>query len=534
MATQVSPTRELASSPDTVKSELNEGVHGPLNASDSTIFAQNNVSLTLTEDSLIIRENKFLKNEKNDQKSSTSSSRSEIIGAPTTSDSAGSTTINAIPLYNILWAELKEPSLVIQYARRVKTVVQPATLTFDIESHNAIDAWVAKLLTQAYGTAQPEKRLRVLVNPKSGKGGALKTYIRDVAPLLTAAHCQLDYSTTSYQGEAIEIAEKMNIDAYDAVVVCSGDGLVHEIFNGFGKRTDAKKALSKMALAHIPCGSGNGMSYNLYGNKVSPNMAALGIVKGIRTSLDLVSVTQKGTRTLSFLSQAVGTIAEFDLATENLRWMGPIRFTYGYLVRIMQKKIFPCDLFVKLEMEDKDAIKAHYQKEFENKGLAISAEEKGHDVDAGNSTPIESHGLPPLQYGTVEDDMPGDWKKIPCEKLGSFYCANMAYMAGDVNYFPAALPNDGLMDLVVTDGDLPRIKGLKLLLAVGDGSFYRWPLVSYRKISAFRIIPKNQPDGYISIDGERVPFGPLQAEIHKGLGMVLSKSGHLYEAPGPK
>jgi sphingosine kinase len=90
------------------------------------------------------------------------------------------------------------------------------------------------------------------------------------------------------------------------------------------------------------------------------------------------------------------------------------------------------------------------------------------------------------------------------------------------------------MDLVITDGDISRVSSLKLLPAVDDGSFYRWPLVSYRKITAFRIIPKNQPDGYISIDGERVPFGPLQAEIHRGLGMVLSKSGHLYEAPGPK
>lgn len=59
------------------------------------------------------------------------------------------------------------------------------------------------------------------------------------------------------------------------------------------------------------------------------------------------------------------------------------------------------------------------------------------------------------------------------------------------------------------------------------------PEVWYRKVHAFRFIPRNQEDGYISIDGERVPFVPFQAEVHRGLGTVLSKNGHFYEAPGP-
>ena len=92
----------------------------------------------------------------------------------------------------------------------------------------------------------------------------------------------------------------------------------------------------------------------------------------------------------------------------------------------------------------------------------------------------------------------------------------MAYMATDVNYFPAAFPTDGLMDLVITNGDMSRVSAIKLLPAVDDGSFYRWPMVSYRKITAFGIIPKNQPDGYTTIDGERVRYGLSQAEIHRG------------------
>ena len=244
----------------------------------------------------------------------------------------------------MLWAELSGSELSISHARQTsKSAVQPETLSFSLESIDGANEWVSKLLDQAYGKAQREKRLRILVNPHSGKGGAEKIYSRDVEPIFDAARCHIDTSSTKYGGEAREIAEKLNIDSYDAMVACSGDGLIHEIFNGLGKRPDAKRALSKIALAHIPCGSGNGMSCNTNGNKVSPSMSALATVKGVRTPLDLVSITQGNTRILSFLSQAVGIVAEFDLATENLRWMGgTLRFTYGYLVRAMKKKIYPC------------------------------------------------------------------------------------------------------------------------------------------------------------------------------------------------
>lgn len=48
-------------------------------------------------------------------------------------------------------------------------------------------------------------------------------------------------------------------------------------------------------------------------------------------SADLFSVTQKEKRTFSFMSQALGLMADLDVGTDNLRWMGPIRFTVGFL-----------------------------------------------------------------------------------------------------------------------------------------------------------------------------------------------------------
>lgn len=108
----------------------------------------------------------------------------------------------------------------------------------------------------------------------------------------------------------------------------------------------------------------------------------------------------------------------------------------------------------------------------------------------------------------------------------------MAYMEPDINFFPAAMASDGCMNIVSTRGDLWPLKALKLLCSVGTGKFLNSPDVSYKKVSAYRFIPRHQQDGYISIDGERVPFAPFQAEVHRALGRVISKRG-CFEADGP-
>jgi len=136
--------------------------------------------------------------------------------------------------------------------------------------------------------------------------------------------------------------------------------------------------------------------------------------------------------------------------------------------------------------------------------------------------------LPPLRYGTIHDKLPEDWEEMSLDKLGNFYAGNMAFMASEANFFPAALPNDGCLDMICINGDIPRFSALSMLTLLSDGKLLDSPLVSYRKVLGYRITPR-QKDGYISIDGERVPWLPFQVEVHRGLGTVLSKTGHMFE-----
>ncbi|KAL4809546.1 ATP-NAD kinase-like domain-containing protein [Aspergillus unguis] len=494
------------SAPCTIQSDS----HLRLLGHDSTLMVGQSVSLTLGGDSLLIVDERAMR-------------RTERSCCGLVPKSTNKVT-HSISLYNVLDTNTSPAGLTITYAEPTgKNDVTVTALQYPIveEERATVEAWTSKLLTLAYGDAQRYKRLKVLINPFGGKGAAAKLYRTYAEPVFAAAHCQLDVQETTHSGHATEIAEQIDINAYDAIVCCSGDGLPYEVFNGLAKKPNAREALAKVAVVMIPCGSGNAMAWNLCGTE-SISIAALTIVKGVRMPMDLMSITQGQTRTLSFLSQSFGIVADSDLGTEHIRWMGAHRFTYGFLMRLMHKAIYPCELAIKVVMDDKTSIKNHYSAYVNSTPPHRIPHEVGQD-----------EGLPKLEYGTVLDDLPSDWQVVPGDTIGNFYAGNMPIVSKDTNFFPAAVPNDGLIDIVMVDGTTSRSRVLKMMTEVPEGTFFDMPEVDTRKAVAFRLTPREK-EGYISVDGEKIPFEAFQVEIHKGLGTVLSKSGHLYEAAGPR
>ncbi|KAK6369559.1 sphinganine kinase lcb4 [Exophiala oligosperma] len=485
------------------------------------------------------------------------------------------TNTRSIPFFNVLWAELVKGELTIRYAKpsskSANAPVSVAYINYTIESTTAVEEkalrWIDRLLDRAYGKAQRNKRIKLLINPFGGAGKAAKIYAKAIEPIFAAARCELDVERTTHSGHAVEICADLDINAFDVVASASGDGLPHECINGLARKPNAAEALRKVAVVQLPCGTGNAMSWNLTGT-AEPSAAALCIVKGIRTPMDLASVTQGNTRTLSFLSQSLGIVAESDLGTENIRWMGDARFTFGFLVRLLGKTLYPIELAVKTEIENKEDIRRHYAEHRarrRSQGSALSHDDLDGPLDTSTGL-----GLPPLKYGTVEDPLPENEGWTPMAyypNMGNFYCGNMAMMAADAPFFPASLPCDGLLDLITIDGDIKRTKAVDLLLSVPKGTFFDKECVRYRKVSAIRVVPKfgnmvDQSDnearqnklgkvldrmgvsgngrnasrdgGYFSVDGEKLPFQPFQVEVHKGLATVLSKNVGMYECMGPR
>ena len=86
-------------------------------------------------------------------------------------------------------------------------------------------------------------------------------------PLFSLQHASNTRLDTTHSGHAYEIAKDLSLD-YDAVVSVSGDGLIHEILNGFAHHQHPTKVFAT-PIAPIPTGSGNGLALNLLGLAVS-------------------------------------------------------------------------------------------------------------------------------------------------------------------------------------------------------------------------------------------------------------------------
>lgn len=467
-------------------------------------------------------------------------------------------TTHAIPFYNVLWAEVKDFEVEIKYAQKTgKASCRVGSINYaltDKSLHANAKRWVERLMLRAYPPrTQRRKRIKMLVNPFGGQGNAMRIWTREVEPLFAAAGCEIGVEKTAYRAHAVEIAEKLDIEQYDVVAAASGDGLPHEVFNGLARQKNARRALRKIAVVQIPCGSGNAMSLNLNGTD-SPSLAALAIVKGVRSPMDLVCVTQGKEKIWSFLSQATGLVAETDLGTESLRWMGSFRFTWGALVRLLARSVYPAEVSVAFEESDKTAIKDAYRNAVEEQDAARSKSIEPENFDAELSDPKQGE-LPPLRFGTVNDPLPSTFETRDMPDLGNFYVGNMCFMSPDAPFFATSLPSDGKLDMINISGLISQTRGLAMLATLGDGGLIDFPEVHYSKVSAYRISPRvhdvegkgrmkvkvgqwlgggrKQREGLIAVDGESMPFAPFQAEVVRGLGTVLSKRGAVYEFAGP-
>lgn len=117
---------------------------------------------------------------------------------------------------------------------------------------------------QSISHAPPsDRKLLILLNPKSGAGKGRELFQTKVAPILQEAEMPYDLHVTKYAQYAREFVRTRNIYAWRCVVAMGGDGVLFEIINGMFERLDWQQALAEVPLAIIPSGSGNGLARSL-------------------------------------------------------------------------------------------------------------------------------------------------------------------------------------------------------------------------------------------------------------------------------
>lgn len=376
----------------------------------------------------------------------------------------------------------------------------------------------AAVMAKAYAALEPQPRVLVLLNNHGGKGTAQAQYQREIGPILEAARARVTFQQTRYAGHGVDIGRELNEDRFDIVACCLGDGIPHEVINGMYQRPDRGAAVfGKVAVAQIPCGLGNAMLRSNF-HCTDAATATLRMLKLPRVQMDLMAVTSgsggaQQTRLL-FLLQLYGIVADADIGTEHLRWMGLVRFDLGVARRLLTKTEYPCDLWVQFVAEDNDAVKMHY------------AQHRG--AQRPHTPPKGAFALaaPPLN-----EPVPSTWLQMRAtQRLNMFYVGKMPFVLATAQMFPAALPGDGAMDMVITDTDMGRLHSGTIGFAVDRGVHVGDPQVRHAKVLAYRLVPRVDPtDHYILVDGEEIPFEPFQVEVLPRVMTTLLHEGKYAE-----
>lgn len=452
-----------------------------------------------------------------------------------------------------------------------------------------------------------ERKVLVLLNPKSGPGRARDVFQQKVVPLLLEAELGYDLHISKHANFAREYVRTKDIYQYRAIITLGGDGIIFEVVNGLFERPDWMSAIKEVPIGIIPCGSGNGLAKSVaIDDSYDQNpvlFSTLNILKGNSTPLDLVRVETRSKIMYSFLSIGWGLLSDIDIESEKLRAIGGQRFTIWSLARLIGLRTYkgrisylphpnhksPVQTTVSgrtvsltrsaSQMVDLDPISENgvgfmtpmhtsqsmfsdivdpdsplrdlsletaYAKIAEDMSpveqrsrmdsfysvnsrrstfysIGGSSFQSVFDPSCDNpngSVNVQMYG-PPSQLPSLTQPVPESWKTIEGEFV-MMHSTNVSHLAKDCLFAPDAKLSDGIIWLVVIEAGISRHQLLQFLLGLSHGTHLNCPHVKMLPVLAFRLEPET--DGsYITVDGEVVEYGPIQAEVMPGLGRIISR-----------
>lgn len=149
-----------------------------------------------------------------------------------------------------------------------------------------------------------------------------------------------------------------------------------------------------------------------------------------------------------------------------------------------------------------------------------------HSVTSGGSENMRSpvhacmHG-PASQLPSLVSQLPSHW----VHEEGEFVMVHVSYQSyiGEEFLFaPRSQLSDGVMWMLIIKAGISRSQLLSFMLGIANGTHadLNTEYVKMVPVSAFRIVPEGTT-GYLTVDGELVEYGPIQAEIFPNIVNVL-------------
>jgi diacylglycerol kinase family enzyme len=287
-------------------------------------------------------------------------------------------------------------------------------------------------------------------------------------------------------------------------------GLLSEAFAGLAANADPAAAL--LPLAAIPAGTGNAIAMSLAslaGEECSPLSATLAaLCCAAPLALDAAIVRQLGSarEMRSLLSLSWALIADIDIESEALRFLGPARFTVQALLRC--------------------ALLRRYDGKLVYKPGPHAASPPGRPATLAEAALAGNTGVC-AGWLTLEG---------PFESL---WALNLPWGSQDAMPAPGALPSDGCYDVVLFRGGSP-LATAAALIALETGDHVGHACVTVVKATEFVLLPgkpQGGTAGILVLDGEKVAaakprpdeelpllYAPLHVRVQRGAARILARA----------
>ncbi|XP_054448867.1 sphingosine kinase 1 [Pteronotus mesoamericanus] len=350
----------------------------------------------------------------------------------------------------------------------------------------------------------------VLLNPRGGKGKALQLFRSHVQPLLAQADVSFRLMLTERRNHARELVRAEELGRWDALVVMSGDGLMHEVVNGLMERPDWETAIRK-PLCSLPAGSGNALAasvnhyagYEQVTNEDLLNNCTLLLCRRQLAPMNLLSLQMvSGLRVFSVLSLAWGFIADVDIESEKFRRLGEMRFTVGTILRLAALRIYRGRLAY-LPVEQ---------------GVSKAPTSPLDWQD--RQGPVDAHLVP------LEEPVPAHWTVVPEQDFVLVLVLLHSHLGSEMFAAPMSPRAAGAMHLFYVRAGVSRAMLLRLFLAMEKGRHmeFNCPYLVYVPVVAFRLEPKDGK-GMFAVDGEMMVSEAVQGQVHPNYFWMVSGRG---------
>lgn len=194
---------------------------------------------------------------------------------------------------------------------------------------------------KTFGDSLPglqDRHITVIYNPVGGGGKAKRMVAHMVVPILQLTKLKFTVMPTLYRRHAVKLVKEIDIDSTNGIIVCGGDGLVHEVITGYFAHPEHDRLKEKIHVGITPCGTANAMANALH---THPNRsqisiigrATLAVAKGQSRNVDVIKCVQENEQSSEELKGSIpvetyalscvgwGMAGAVALKADKLRWI---------------------------------------------------------------------------------------------------------------------------------------------------------------------------------------------------------------------